>query len=319
MEARTEIKIGTRGSALALTQTNLVIGRLAELDPHRKYTTVTIKTLGDKKQGTPLASNGDKKDWILELEQAVLRGEIDLAIHSGKDIPADVEAGTSLLPVLERATPFDVFIGRRGGSARIKFSELPEGARVGTASLRRRAQLLRFRPDLKVVELRGNIQTRIRKLDEDSALDGIVLAAAGLQRMAFGDLECELLSGEALLPAVNQGILVAQYREGDLLVAEALGNLSRSEEIQAMKAERACVMLLGADCKSAVAVFAVIEGDQLKITGRVLHPDGSRLIEDSYCGAREDAEMLGTRLAEALIARGAEDLIAESRTFSFTP
>lgn len=317
-----KITIGTRGSLLALTQTKLVASELLKLEPGLEIELKEIKTRGDKKQGTPEASKGDKKDWIFELEQEILDRKIDIAVHSGKDVPSDYEPGTSIMSVLKREDPRDVFIGRSlDDGSQLKWADLKPEAVVGTASLRRQASIRRLRPDIKLVEHRGNVPTRLAKLKELTHLSGIVLAKAGILRLNLPDLQFEEFSTGDMMPAVNQGILCIQYHSQRNEIAELLGRLSDSETQAAFVAERACVTLLKADCKSSVSVFACIKRDsgvpELSLSARVLLTDGSENIELLDARATmANAHELGERVGNELVASGAHELIAKSRQIS---
>lgn len=305
------IRIGTRGSALALTQTNTVKDSIEKSNPGVTTEIIEIKTLGDRKQGTAQAVESDKKDWVLDLELALLDSSIDLAIHSGKDVPSDIEEGTSVVSVLERELAFDVFIGAKiDGSARLALGDLPQGAEIGTASLRRKAQLLNSRPDFKIVDHRGNVPTRIRKLDESNTLSGIVLAAAGIRRLAEVDVPFEVIPKEKMLPAVNQGILAVQFASNRLDVAQAVARISHAETADCFIAERECIHLLEADCRSSVCAYAEIVGDTLKMSCRVLSSDGVTCLDSVHQGARRDAALLGRKAAEDVISQGAKEVIA---------
>ncbi len=283
--------------------------------PSLELEIIQIKTSGDAKQGTSRAADSDKRDWIHELELALLDGSIDLAIHSGKDVPAVISEQTMLLPVLPRENPFDVFIGKSVASgARLKFAELPSAAAVGTASLRRSAQLRLMRPDLKIVEVRGNVTTRVQKLEESQELMGIVLAAAGLNRLGLSHIGFEILPSPACLPAVNQGVLAAHLRRDQFQLIDILrGGLVEETCHAEFLAERACVNLLDADCKSAVSIFARCTGLQVALHAKVMLPDGSKVIEERLEDTSERAEQLGRTVAEQLIKRGALEILAESR------
>ncbi|MCB0360704.1 MAG: hydroxymethylbilane synthase, partial [Bdellovibrionales bacterium] len=218
MTSQVLLRIGTRESGLARAQSALVAAAIESLQPTVITKLVAMSSLGDRRRDSSNAAVRDKKEWIVDLERALLAGEIDIAIHSGKDVPSDVEPGTALVPVLSRADSRDVFVGRHvdATGGRLRFSELEPGATVGTASLRRKAQILRLRPDVHVVEWRGNVPTRIAKLDSADGVDGIVLAAAGIQRLQLPDIDYDFFSHDLMLPAVHQGTLVAQVREDNV-------------------------------------------------------------------------------------------------------
>ncbi len=306
-----KIKIGTRGSQLALAQTEIVRRALASRPNAPEIEVCQISTRGDQRQGTADAQIPDKKKWVIDIEQAVLREEVDFAVHSGKDLPNDIEAGTMMWPLLERQYAEDVFIGARKGDKgeRIGFDEVPQGAAVGTASARRAAQLRRLRPDLIVVEHRGNVPTRLKKLDETTELSGIVLARAGLERLGLADHVSTVFTAQQIVPALNQGMLVVQFRENDERIAELLEDLIAIRTLAEWQAERAAVALLGADCHSAVGIFASSDGAQVSLLCRVLSGDGSKAVESSSSGSVAMAEEIGERAAKELLEKGAGNLI----------
>ncbi len=304
-----KLRAGTRGSDLALTQTNSVVAALQSRSPKCEIETITVKTLGDSKQGTPQAAQSDKKDWILELELAVLRGDIDFAIHSGKDVPCDYEDGTTIHSVLPRANPFDIFIGKPG----LTLDLLPENAVVGTASLRRRAQLILHRSDLSVIPHRGNVPTRIRKLEESEELSGIVLAGAGVERLKLSNVESQNMTPPHFIPALNQGILCVQYRSDDEKTKELLASLIDPPTECAFQAEREIAEVLQGDCKSAIAIYAEINGQELTLTARVMTPDGKRDLRIQKQGPASAPKELGQRVAEELMGNGARTILEESR------
>lgn len=310
-----ELRIGSRTSKLALAQTELVIQAFRSLFPELKTTIVDVKTLGDKKQGTPEASSGDKKDWIYELELGILDHSFDLAVHSGKDVPSNTEPNTVLVPVLSRASALDAFVGRFDPKVgrRLRFSEVPLGGKVGTASLRRRASLLRVRQDIQVVEHRGNVPTRIQKLDESDDLHGVVLACAGLERLGLQSLGYEVFDPEEFLPAVNQGMLVIQYREGRLDLERLLAPLVDPVNHAIWKAERAVVELIEGDCKSCVGIYAHVLRGKLELISRVMLPSGEACIEVRDKDELDGASELGVRVGEKLLKRGAGKILEESR------
>lgn len=308
---RSSLRIGARGSDLSLAQVKLVRDKLVELG-EEPAEVITIKTRGDRKQGSDAARVSDKKEWVYELELAVLEGTVDFALHSSKDVPVDIEAGTELLPVLMRENPFDAFVGRRNTETgkRLPFAELANGACVGTASLRRRAQLLHLRPDLRVVEHRGNVPTRLRKLDESPSLDGIVLACAGLIRLGIAHSEFETFSSGQLVPAINQGILVAQFRQDRAAVRDCLARLVCPQTLSCWQAERACVEVLKADCNSSVCIFARVKGNNdVELRTRVLSGDGLEVLEEIDNASVSSASVLGREVAQRLLSKGAAKLL----------
>jgi hydroxymethylbilane synthase len=286
------IRLGTRGSALALAQARWVAERLpgeAQL--------VEITTTGDRARGL-----GDKSRFVKEIEEALLAGEVDLAVHSAKDVPADLPDGLSIVGVPERADPLDALCGAAGLDA------LGEGATVGTASLRRRAQLLALRPDLAVVDLRGNVDTRLRRLAEGD-FDAIVLARAGLERLGRAGEGSPL---PALVPAPGQGCLALEARAGDSRIAAAAAELTDGRALAELTAERALVEELEATCRTPIGAHAVLDGGALRLTAFVGLPDGSHWIRDSLDGDAAEPAALGREVAERMAAAGARELLREA-------
>lgn len=310
-----KIRCGTRGSLLALAQTQMVIDALQKKHPQIQVERHEVKTLGDRKQGTPLASHTDKKDWIYDLELALLDGRIDFAVHSGKDIPYQIEPGTALLPVLKRGIPFDAFVGRliSADGRRLQLADLPQGAKVGTASLRRQAFLLKKRPDLTVVEYRGNVSTRLQKMEDNDELKGIILAGAGLERLQIAGLQYQLFSSQEMLPALNQGTLTVQFRADDQAVKEALQTLVDPRTYATWLAERTVAEILKGDCKSAIGIFAECQENTLALSACVMLPDGAEYISAADSAPLEEAQKLGQRVGHRLLELGAEKIIEKSR------
>lgn len=275
------IKLGTRGSKLALTQAELIKEALITAQPEISVEIIEIKTSGDLAQGTDRAAKGDKKDWIFELEKALIDGTIDIAVHSGKDIPSDYEKVTTIISALKREDPRDVFIGSllKDGT-RLKFNALPKSAVVGTSSLRRKASILRLNPDLKIIDHRGNVPTRISKLDNSDSLSGIILAAAGLSRLKISNInDIHYFDTQDVMPAVNQGILAIQYLTAREDLKSVLAKIQDLDTEICFLAERSCVEVLGADCNSCVSVFANIVNGNLLLSARILSSDGDQRVE----------------------------------------
>lgn len=311
LEPRT-VTIGTRGSQLALWQANHVAERLRAAFAGLSVRLETIKTTGDRILDVPLAAIGGKSLFVKEIEEALLEGRVDLAVHSMKDVPVDLPPGLIIAAVTEREDPSDVLISRTG--ARLK--DLPSGARVGTSSLRRQAQLLHCRPDLAVVGLRGNLDTRIRKLDSEG-LDAIVVAAAGVKRLGWMDRISEFLSPDVCLPAIGQGALGIEIRVpsgwGDAgapwAVTAAMALLDHAGTHTAVRAERAFLRRLGGGCQVPFAAHAQIAEARLVLRGLVATPDGRRLVRGERGGTTDECEAVGTALAEDLLARGAAEIL----------
>jgi len=290
--------IGSRGSQLALWQAQWIAARLAE-DGHETRIDI-IKTTGDKITDVPLAKVGTKGLFTKEIEEALLDGRIDLAIHSLKDLPTEIPAGLTIAAVPEREDPRDAMVGAR-------LSELPAGAKVGTSSLRRAAQLRMVRPDLAIESVRGNLDTRVRKLDEGQ-YRAIVLAAAGLTRLGWAHRIAEILPPEVMCPAVGQGALAVETRqEGE--ARDICAALDHAATRAAVTAERAVLAALGGGCQVPIGAHAVIEGDSLGLVGAVIAPDGDRMVRKSDRGAVADAAEIGRRLGEALLIDGAREIL----------
>lgn len=301
----TTVRIGTRGSALALWQAGWVKARLEAHHPIA-VTLVRIKTSGDKLTDVPLAKLGGKGLFVKEIEEALLRGTIDLAVHSTKDLPAILPAGLHLGTVTEREDPRDALASR----GRRKLAELPAGARIGTSSLRRAAQLLRHRPNLTIEPLRGNLDTRLRKLDM-SGLDAIVVAAAGVKRLGLEDHLAEYLPFSVSLPAIGQGALAIECRVEDHETNRLIACLHHPETGTCITAERAFLHRLQGSCQVPMAGHASFVNGHLRMEGLVLSLDGTQAVRDVVTGPPESAAALGGALAERLLAQGADQLLKE--------
>lgn len=305
-QAIRELVIGTRGSKLALWQAEWVHARLRELEPGLSVSLKRIKTTGDKILDTPLATIGGKGLFIKEIEDALLRGEIDLAVHSMKDVPTHVPEGLEILAIPEREDPRDVLISR----GEIAFDRLGAGSRIGTSSLRRQAQLLHIRPDLRIQMLRGNVDTRLRKL-EAGEFEGVILAAAGIQRLGWTDRVTEYLSSDVCLPAIGQGALALEGRASDTFVRDVVARLDHRPTRLAVTAERALLERLEGGCQVPIAAHATISGETLKMTALVASVNGRRLIRDSIQGLAQTAHRLGIELAERLLAQGGDEILRD--------
>ncbi len=301
------IRIATRRSPLALWQAEYVKSALERAHPGLQVELVKMVTQGDKILDTPLAKVGGKGLFVKELEQGMLRGDADIAVHSMKDVPVDFPEGLHLAVICPREDPRDAFVSNRFPS----FDSLPEGARVGTSSLRRQCQLRRRRPDLQILDLRGNVNTRLQKLDEGH-YDAIILAAAGLIRLGFRERIREWLPPEVSLPAIGQGAVGIECRIDDGRIHELLAPLDDETTRIRVTAERALNSRLGGGCQVPIAGYAELEEDgRLRLRGRVGRPDGSELIEGEIRGETGAAEALGTALADELLTRGAEAILDE--------
>ncbi|OCL26150.1 hydroxymethylbilane synthase [Orenia metallireducens] len=301
-----EIIIGTRKSKLAVAQSTLVAEELADKFPAYKFTLKKMSTKGDRITDRSLIEIGGKGLFIKEIELALLNGEIDLAVHSLKDMPGEIADEFEIIATPKRANPLDVLISKDDKS----LDELPQGARIGTGSLRRKVQLLNYRPDLDIVPIRGNIDTRIKKLDSEN-LDAIILAAAGLERMGWSDRISQYLAPEISLPAVGQGALALEVRSNEDSVKELIRGINHCDTYVTVTAERSFLAYLEGSCKIPIAAYAQIEDDRLMIEGMVASLDGSRLLRDKLRGKREEAKELGIKLAQKLIKQGAAEILAE--------
>jgi hydroxymethylbilane synthase len=300
----TPLRIATRASALAVAQSKLVaealeraLGVRVELE--------RVRTRGDRIQDAPLAGVGGKGLFVKELEEALLAGRADLAVHSAKDLPAELAPGTALAAFPERADPRDALVASRRGTS---VASLASGARVGTGSLRRRAQLLALRPDLEIVGLRGNVDTRLRKL-ESEGLAAVVLACAGLERLGLAERIDERIDPRQMLPAVGQGTLALQTRAGGAL-AKDLAALDHAATRAATLAERAFLARLAGDCNVPLAAQARVEGDEVFLSGLLASPDGARLLRADGRAPRVSPEAAGVRAAEAILGAGGDEILA---------
>jgi hydroxymethylbilane synthase len=300
-----EIRIATRKSALALWQAEYVKATLEQAHPGLIVSLVPMVSRGDKLLDAPLAKIGGKGLFVKELETALLENEADIAVHSMKDVPMDFPEGLGLYCICEREDPRDAFVSNTFAS----LDELPAGSVVGTSSLRRQAQLLALRPDLKIQFLRGNVNTRLAKLDAGE-YDAIILAAAGLIRLGFAARIRASISVEASLPAGGQGAVGIECRSADLAIHALLAPLHHRETALRVSAERALNKHLNGGCQVPIACYALLEGEQLWLRGLVGQPDGSQLLRAEARAASADAEALGVQVAEALLAQGAADILA---------
>lgn len=299
------LRIGTRASQLALWQANWIKSELERVYPGIVVELVKIKTMGDKILDVPLAQVGGKGLFVKEIEEAMVRGEIDLAVHSMKDVPTEFPDGLGLVVTTEREDPRDAFI-----SDGIRFNELRQGARIGTSALRRQAQLLKARPDLEMVIIRGNVETRIRKLKEDN-LDAVILAAAGLNRLGFTDQITELLDVDFSIPAIGQGALGLECRLDDNVTIEALAFLNHADTAAAVLAERALLKRCEGGCQVPIAAHGTVCGDTLTLVGFIASVDGKETVRDDISGPASDAVRLGIELADRLLAAGGKAILED--------
>jgi hydroxymethylbilane synthase len=302
------LRIATRKSQLALWQAEHVAGLLREAHDGLEVELVPMLTQGDRIQDRSLAAIGGKGLFIKELEVALEEGRADIAVHSMKDLPGDLPAGLTIAAVLERADARDALLTASAG----RLDDLPLGARVGTSSLRRQAQLLAARPDLAIQGLRGNVDTRLRRL-ETGDMDAIVLACAGLIRLGLESRITARLDPKMFVPAVAQGVIGIECRAADSRTLGLVTGLNHRDTRIAMDAERAFAHRLGGSCQSPIAAHARLEGQRLLLDGLVAEPDGSRLLRDSASGGIDDPAALGRLLADRILAAGAGPLLERLR------
>ncbi|MDG2956450.1 hydroxymethylbilane synthase [Bisgaard Taxon 10/6] len=301
-----KLKIATRQSPLALWQANFVKDRLTEIYPDLTVELVPMITKGDVILDTPLAKIGGKGLFVKELENALLNGEADIAVHSMKDVPMEFPAGLGLSVICKREDPRDAFVSNRYRS----LHELPPGAIVGTSSLRRQCQLKTLRPDLKVQSLRGNVGTRLSKLDKGD-YDAVILASAGLIRLGMRERIASFIETEISLPAAGQGAVGIECRTGDERVQKLLAPLADAETTACVLAERAMNNRLQGGCQVPIGGYAVLNGDELHLRALVGALDGSKIIRAEGKSAVKNAEVLGVRIAEQLLAQGADKILAD--------
>lgn len=296
---KNELVIGTRKSVLALWQAEYVAQRLREQYPGLTVELLPVSTRGDEILNRPLAEIGGKGLFIRELEELMREGRADMAVHSLKDMPAELPEDFTLAAVTDREDPRDAFVSLRYPGV----EALPAGAKVGTSSLRRQSQLLHRRPDLVVESLRGNVQTRLRKLDEGQ-YDAVILAAAGLKRLGLGDRIASYLSTEDSIPAAGQGVMAVEVRKKDEETRQMLAFLHNARVASCIAAERAFLGCVGGDCKVPAGAFAAEDGDGLRVDAFIASEDGQTFYRRSVSGALPDAERLGTAVADALLDDG---------------
>ncbi len=298
------VRIGTRASVLAVTQTEWVAQKISER--RVKVEIIKIKTQGDKILDVPLAKIGGKGLFVKEIEDALLEGKIDLAVHSMKDMPAIIPDGLTIGAIPKREDPRDALISRNG----ISWANLPSGSRIGTSSLRRQSQLKRSRPDLIFLPLRGNLNTRMKKLSE-GAIDAIILAAAGLHRMGWRDRITEYIPMHVSLPAIGQGALAIECRTADQKIRGIIAFLNDPDTSCEIKAERALLARLEGGCQVPIAAFAKKANDTLSIEALVSNLDGTEIIREKKTALASEAVILGTNVAELLLGHGAERILKE--------
>ncbi|MDD4242410.1 MAG: hydroxymethylbilane synthase [Smithellaceae bacterium] len=299
-----KVKIGTRGSKLALSQTNFVAAGLKKAAPEIDIEVCVIKTKGDIMQDVSLLQIGGQGVFVKEIEEALLSGSIDLAVHSMKDVPGEIPGELIFPAILQREDVRDVLVTR----GRVKFEFLPKGAKIGTGSQRRGAQIKSFMPDVEIVPLRGNIDTRLKKIETEN-LTGVVLAAAGLKRLGYGEVITQFLPTEIMLPAVGQGALGVQVRKSDAALAELCARLNHNTTAAEVTAERAYLQALGGGCRLPIAAYGLMEGKRLTLEGLLASPNGAEVLRDKVWGEPGEAEALGRRLADMILEKGGRRLL----------
>lgn len=298
------IKVGSRGSALALTQTKWVVERIKEKHPGVTVEIVTIKTTGDQLPDAPLAQIGGKGVFVKEIEEALLRKDVDLAVHSLKDMPGEIPDGLHIPVVPLREDPRDVLVSRGGK----RLDKLPKGARIGTGSLRRGCQLKHWFPHFKIVPIRGNLDTRIRKLETEK-LDAVVVALAGMNRMGISEKITQIIPGDIIVPAIGQGALGLEMRVDDAETAKLVSFLDDPESRVAVEAERAFLKCFGGGCQLPIACRAEVNEDVVNIVAVVASLDGKTLIKDQAAGGLQHAESLGRRTAQRILKKGGKEIM----------
>ncbi|MDW7685182.1 MAG: hydroxymethylbilane synthase [Bacillota bacterium] len=303
------IVVGTRDSELALTQTHFVIGELKKRFPDVEFSVKHIKTEGDKILDVALAKIGGKGLFVKEIENALLSKEIDFAVHSMKDVPTAVPDGLTIAAITEREDPRDCYIAKDGKTS---LFDTRQGAVIGTSSLRRSAQLLHHRPDFEIVPIRGNLNTRFRKLSEQD-MDGIILAYAGVYRLGWADKITNMLEYDKSLPAVGQGALGIETRADDDFVNEVVSALHDVQTAAAILAERAFLRKLEGGCQVPIGALGRLEGEELVLEGVVAGLDGKTVLRDEVRGSKDDPQALGQKLAGMLVERGADQILIQVR------
>lgn len=298
------IKIGTRGSKLALTQANLVADSLKKIDPGITAEICVIKTSGDIMQDVSLLKIGGKGVFVKEIEDALLCGTVDLAVHSMKDVPTEIPEGLTFAAIMQREDVRDILVSRNNR----KMEFMPRGARIGTGSMRRAAQLLAILPDLAIVSLRGNLETRLKKIETEN-LHGVIVAAAGMKRMGLTEKISQYLPVETMLPAVGQGALGLEIRADNIKIKEILAKINHLPTYTEVTSERSFLRHLGGGCRLPIAALGKVEGDKLSLEGLVAAPQGASIIRDKVQGAVFEAEELGKQLAKIILERGGKKFL----------
>ena len=301
-----KVSIGSRGSPLALWQANWVKDLLLKQHSDLKVDIQIIKTSGDKIQDVPLAKIGGKGLFVKEIEESLLKRNVDFAVHSMKDMPINFPINLCIACVAKRENPFDALISRNG----IKLEDLPKGAKIGTGSLRRISQLLNYRPDFELIPLRGNLETRLKKLDTEG-LDAIILAAAGLIRLGWDNRITEIISPDILLPAMGQGAVGIETRKNDVENQILLADIDDENTHYALDAERALVSQLDGGCNVPIGAFATLDADQITLKGLVASLDGKTLYKKEMTDIKTNAIAMGRKMGDELIGMGADRIMQE--------
>ena len=301
-----KVRIGSRGSPLALWQANWVKDLLLKQHSELRVDIQIIKTSGDKIQDVPLAKIGGKGLFVKEIEESLLKRDVDFAVHSMKDMPINFPINLCIACVAKRENPFDALISRND----IKLAELPKGAKIGTGSLRRISQLLNYRPDFKLIPLRGNLETRLQKLDTEG-LDAIILAAAGLIRLGWDNRITEIIPPDILLPAMGQGAVGIEARKNDVENQILLADIDDEDTHYALDAERALVSQLEGGCNVPIGAFATLDDDQITLTGLVASLDGKTLYKKAMTDIKTNAIVMGRKMGDQLIGMGADRIMQE--------
>ncbi len=301
-----KIRIGTRGSKLALWQANFIKNEIENYHKDIKVELKIIKTKGDKILDVPLAMVGGKGLFVKEIEEALLNKEVDLAVHSMKDVPTFFPEGLYLPVITKREDYRDAFVSKQG----ISLNELPSGCIVGTSSLRRKSQIINIRPDLKIKDLRGNVDTRLKKLD-NAEYDAIILAAAGLKRMGLENRITQYLDESIMIPAIGQGALGIEIRENDKEIFDIVSFLKHEETFLEVKAERAFLRILEGGCQVPIGCYGKIEKNKIKLKGFVASIDGTKIIKEEMIGDVNDYKLIGIKLAESILNKGGKKILEQ--------
>lgn len=303
-----QVVVGSRGSKLALTQTNWVISELSRLNPGIEFHVEKISTKGDKITDVPLSRLGGVGLFTKELETALIKGKIDIAVHSAKDVPTEIHGELTIGATPKRENPHDVLISNNNAT----LERLPDNARIGTSSLRRKAQLLAFRPDFKILDLRGNLDTRLKKLETDD-MDAIIVAYAGLLRMSYTGQVSQIIPFDIMLPAVGQGALCIEIRKNDAQIKKIVSGIDDTQTRIAVEAERALLAKLQGGCQVPIGAYAQIRGDEVHLEAIIITLDGDHAIRDEHSGPLNQASKIGDALAQRMLEDGGMKILNEIR------